>query len=69
MSQGENQEREVRFDLYCKTCMHKDESVEWNGTCDQCLSEPVRYDSEKPVKYEQDKLYRSDFKTKKEKRK
>ena len=51
MSQGENQEREVRFDLYCKTCTHKDERVEWDSTCDKCLSEPVRYDSERPVNY------------------
>ena len=52
MPQGENQEREVRFDLYCGTCTHKDEPVVWNGTCDQCLSEPFNYDTDRPVKYE-----------------
>lgn len=51
MSQGENQEREVRFDLYCKTCEHKDEPVKWNETCDLCLSEPFNYDTDRPVNY------------------
>ena len=50
MSQGENQEREVRFDLYCKTCKYW-ESPQEEEPCDSCLSEPFNYDTDRPVNW------------------
>lgn len=48
--QGENQEREVRFDLYCKKCQYQD-SPQNEDPCDSCLGEPYNYDTDRPVKY------------------
>lgn len=51
MPEGENQEIEVRFDLYCKTCKYEKEKVIWNEVCDLCLSEPYNYDTDRPVNW------------------
>ena len=44
--------KEVRFDLYCSSCEHKDKS-EKDDPCDDCLSEPVNLQSVRPVKYKE----------------
>ena len=43
--------KEVYFDLYCKTCKHK-ESKETEYPCDECLDNPINLYSHKPVKWE-----------------
>lgn len=42
----------VYFDEYCKTCKHKN-VVEDSEPCDECLTEPARQYSHKPVKWEE----------------
>lgn len=42
--------KEVRFDIYCKTCKYKD-APEYESHCFGCLEEPMRYYSEKPVEW------------------
>lgn len=44
--------KEVRFDLYCNKCKHKD-CKENEAPCDECLAEPTKYASEKPIKFEE----------------
>ena len=42
----------VDFEKHCMTCKHQD----LKGTeepCNECVSEPVNYQSEKPVKWEE----------------
>ena len=44
--------KEVYFHEYCKSCKY----VKLNGTeelCAECLSEPLNWNSHKPVKYEE----------------
>lgn len=42
----------VMFDKYCPTCKH--EAVEENeDPCEACISEYVKLNSEKPVKWEE----------------
>ena len=44
--------KEVRFDLYCKTCKNEDvKDVE--EPCNECLDNPINLYSHKPVKYEE----------------
>lgn len=44
--------KEVRFDLYCQTCVHKDvPEGDPNGACFDCLENPVNTDSHKPTGY------------------
>lgn len=50
----EYNEKEVRFDIYCKTCKHKDKKKH-EEPCDECLEHPVNVHSRKPVKYEEKK--------------
>ena len=46
----ESKQKEVRFDLYCKTC--KDyKTNEWEDPCNECLNEPSNEDSHKPVNW------------------
>ena len=50
--QGDSQLKEVRFDLYCEKCKY------WSGGketsyCDDCLEEPVREGTIKPLKWEE----------------
>ena len=40
--------KEVNFNKYCKLCKHKN-IKESESPCDDCLSEPVNTNSEKPV--------------------
>ena len=42
--------KEVRFDLYCKTCAHKD-LKEDEKPCDDCLQHPANLNSHKPVRW------------------
>lgn len=44
--------KEVRFDLYCKKCKHKDKK-QTETPCDECLAEPANVNSRKPVKFEE----------------
>lgn len=46
--------REVRFDLYCETCKHKDKAEE-EDPCVECLEEPLNQYTDKPVKWEENK--------------
>lgn len=46
--------KEVRFDIYCQKCTHYDTQDE-DEPCNTCLSTGVRYGTEKPELYEEDK--------------
>lgn len=46
----EDEYKEVRFDLYCETCKHKDVS-DIENPCDECLAHPANLNSIKPVNY------------------
>lgn len=47
----DNDMKEVYFDQYCKTCIHKN-LKEDEKPCDSCLEEPVNLYSHKPVRWE-----------------
>lgn len=47
----ETHDKEVRYDLYCCTCKHKD-TPQADDPCDECLSTPMNEGSVKPVNYE-----------------
>lgn len=47
-------EMEVRFDIWCDKCKHKDVPEEKEPCCD-CLSYPAAQDSERPVRFEEPK--------------
>ena len=40
----------VDFDKYCETCKHSYVD-EWEDPCNECLHNPVKEDSRKPVNY------------------
>lgn len=44
--------KEVFFGQYCKTCEHQ-EVKESEDPCYDCLNEPVRSESHKPIKWEE----------------
>lgn len=46
--------REVRFDIYCETCKHK-EKEENEEPCCECLEKPINLNTEKPVRWEEKK--------------
>ncbi len=46
----ETHDKEVRYDLYCRTCKHKD-TPQADDPCDECLSTPMNDGSVKPVNY------------------
>lgn len=48
-----DQEKEVRFDIYCKKCKYKDLKEE-EDPCWDCLVETVNVDSKKPVYFKED---------------
>ena len=50
----DNYYKEVRFDLYCKTCKYVD-LKDTDEPCNECLTEAINYASVKPVKYEEKK--------------
>ena len=43
--------KEVRFDIYCEKCKHKD-LKENKSPCNECLEQGMNDNSEKPVNYE-----------------
>ena len=45
-----NQEKEVFYDKYCKTCKHGDKK-DYENPCNDCLNQPANVDSHKPVYY------------------
>ena len=47
----ETHDKEVRYDLYCRTCKHKD-TDQADDPCDECLLSPMNEGSVKPVNYE-----------------
>ena len=47
----EYENKEVRFDIYCKQCKYIDKK-ENNDICDECLSYPMNEHSCKPRKFE-----------------
>lgn len=49
-----NNESEVYYFEYCKTCKHFDKKEE-EEPCDECLGETVNVDSHKPVRWEEKK--------------
>lgn len=47
-------EKEVRFDKWCESCEHKDESeFDGDSACYDCLYEPSNIDSTKPHGYKE----------------
>ncbi len=44
--------KEVYFDKYCKSCKHSNVAEDANP-CNECLSEPARVYSHKPIRYEE----------------
>lgn len=44
--------KEVYFDKYCKSCKHSSVAEDSNP-CNECLSEPARVYSHKPIRYEE----------------
>lgn len=48
----DNTYKEVRFDLYCKTCKNVKVSEDAEP-CFSCLNEPTNLYSHKPVRYEE----------------
>lgn len=48
---GEGQEKEVYFDQYCPTCLHK-KKKENEKPCFKCLQHPSNTDSHKPIKWQ-----------------
>ena len=51
----EESNKEVRFDLYCKTCRYY-ELAESEDPCYECLENPVNCYSHKPVNWEEKQL-------------
>lgn len=50
MADIQNDEKEVRFELYCYKCRHSDEPEDCEA-CDECLQHPTNLYSQKPVRY------------------
>lgn len=46
-----NEEKEVYFDQYCKSCKHHG-LEESKDPCNDCLAEPINTNSHKPMNYE-----------------
>lgn len=49
-----NEEKEVYFDQYCKSCKHHS-LKESKDPCNDCLAEPSNTNSHKPMNYESKK--------------
>lgn len=47
-----NDEKEVYFDQYCKSCKHRG-LKESKDPCNDCLAEPSNTNSHKPMNYDQ----------------
>lgn len=50
----EDKFKEVYFNEYCKKCQFKDKKEE-EYPCDECLAEPARVYSHKPLKFVESK--------------
>lgn len=50
----DDKQKEVRFDIYCKTCEYK-MNPEWQSPCDECLIHGSNENSHKPVCYKEKK--------------
>lgn len=48
----DEQTKEVRFDIYCKQCVHES-SPEQKDPCNECLTQPYNYDSHKPINFKE----------------
>lgn len=48
----ENNMKEVYYDQYCKTCEHSSKAED-DEPCRECLDEPARPESHKPLKWEE----------------
>lgn len=46
--------KEVDYEKYCKSCEHR-KNKEYEDPCYDCLGEPARIDSHKPVNYKEEK--------------
>lgn len=46
-----NNTKEVNFNRWCRRCKHR-RLPENEEPCEECLTNPVNYDSHKPVKFE-----------------
>lgn len=46
----EQSEKEVRFDLYCETCVNR-EVKEFEEPCNECLDNFYNKNSAKPINY------------------
>lgn len=44
--------KEVYFDQYCGSCKHRDDPND-SEVCNDCLYEPARIDTHKPLNYEE----------------
>lgn len=51
--------KEVYFHKYCETCEYKD-TPEKDEPCSECLENPMKINSHKPVKYEKKKTKKSE---------
>lgn len=51
-----NEEKEVYFDQYCKSCKHHG-LEESKDPCNDCLAEPSNTNSHKPMNYESKKQF------------
>lgn len=51
-----NEEKEVYFDQYCKSCKHHG-LEESKDPCNDCLAEPGNTNSHKPMNYESKKQF------------
>lgn len=44
----------IEFDQYCPKCKYKDTS-DAEDPCDECLTNPVAYNSKKPINFKENK--------------
>lgn len=52
MATADDDYKEVRFDKYCSKCKYKDvDDTKGQPPCHECLSDPVNYGTEVPVKF------------------
>lgn len=49
--------KEVYYNMYCNSCVHKAKKNE-QSPCDECLDEPINYQSHKPIKYKKKDMKR-----------
>lgn len=48
----DNNYKEVRYDQYCSSCKYANESEAYDK-CNECLNEPARLYSHKPLNWEE----------------